>query len=161
MKALICPVRISQITYFNYVAVLFEKPSEGHTRSLLLMLVGALLGPTGPDDFPCIATNPVDRRTDRQSDRQTDRQTDRHTHTHTHTHTHMYTHTLTRECKHCGASLGLHAPFSPSTMETKSCFSRRCHRSLAACQAKHGDRGDAARARLGREKTKWRCRQGF
>ena len=39
-------------------------------------------------------------------------------------------------------------------------FSRRCHRSLAACQAMHGDPGDAARARLGREKTKWRCRQG-
>ena len=27
---------------------------------------------------------------------------------------------ITRECKHCGASLGRHAPFS--SMETKSCI---------------------------------------
>ena len=36
-------------------------------------------------------------------------------------------------------------------------LSRRCHRSLATSQAMHGD---AVKARPGREKTKWRCRQG-
>ena len=37
-------------------------------------------------------------------------------------------------------------------------LSRRCHRSLATCQAMHGD---AVKARPGREMTKWRCRLGF
>ena len=37
-------------------------------------------------------------------------------------------------------------------------LSRRCHRSLATCQAMHGD---AVKARPGREKTKWRGRPGF
>ena len=37
-------------------------------------------------------------------------------------------------------------------------LSRRCHRSLATCQAMHGD---AVKARSGREMTKWLCRPGF
>ena len=37
-------------------------------------------------------------------------------------------------------------------------LSRRCHRSLATCQAMHGD---AVKARPGREKTKWRYRPGL
>ena len=37
-------------------------------------------------------------------------------------------------------------------------LSRRCHRSLATCQAMHGD---AVKTRPGREKTKWRCSPGF
>ena len=60
---------------------------------------------------------------------------------------------ITRECKHCGASLvgrALDGTLRFSSMERSRALSRRCHRSLATCQAMHGD---AVKARPGREKT--------
>ena len=63
---------------------------------------------------------------------------------------------VTRECKHCGAVLGSMRPFCG--WERILALSRRCLRSLATCQIKEST-ADAIKARLCREKTKWRCCQ--
>ena len=57
---------------------------------------------------------------------------------------------ITWECKHCGAR-ALDGTIRFRRLKRSRVFSRRCHRSLATCQAMHGD---AAKARAGREKTK-------
>ena len=57
---------------------------------------------------------------------------------------------ITWECKHCGAR-ALDGTIRFRRLKRSRVFSRRCHRSLATCQAMHGD---AVKARAGREKTK-------